>query len=77
MRFGHSEPPAPIWAPGLLMGSEGGRACKYDSTGHGQDLLETGEILIAAVGYAIAPIVIKHSRLFVTACPIPIADHIT
>jgi drug/metabolite transporter (DMT)-like permease len=61
MRFDHTERPTPIRAIGLLMGFGGVIALVgIDIAGHTKELLGTGAILVAAVGYAIAPMVIKH-----------------
>jgi drug/metabolite transporter (DMT)-like permease len=61
MRFDHSERPTPVRALGLVLGFGGVVALVgIDVAGHGAELLGTGAILVAAVGYAIAPMVIKH-----------------
>ena len=61
IRFDHSERPTPVRALGLVMGFGGVVALVgIDVAGHGKELLGTGAILVAAVGYAIAPMVIKH-----------------
>ncbi len=61
MRFDHSERPTPSRALGLLIGFSGVIALVgLDVAGSAQELLGTGAILIAATGYAIGPIVIKH-----------------
>jgi drug/metabolite transporter (DMT)-like permease len=61
IRFDHSERPTPVRALGLLLGFGGVVALVgIDVAGHGKELLGTGAILVAAVGYAIAPMVIKH-----------------
>src|SRR5581483_4307138 len=61
MRFDHSERPTPIRAAGLLIGFAGVIALMgIDVAGRGSELLGAGAILVAAVGYAIGPMVIKH-----------------
>jgi drug/metabolite transporter (DMT)-like permease len=61
IRFDHSEKPTPVRALGLLLGFGGVIALVgIDVAGHGKELLGTGAILLSAVGYAIAPMVIKH-----------------
>jgi len=61
IRFDHSERPTPVRALGLVMGFGGVVALVgIDVAGHGKELLGTGAILVAATGYAIAPMVIKH-----------------
>jgi drug/metabolite transporter (DMT)-like permease len=61
MRFDHSEKPTPLRALGLLIGFGGVVALVgIDVAGSGRALLGTTEVLIAAVGYAIGPMLIKH-----------------
>jgi drug/metabolite transporter (DMT)-like permease len=61
VRFDHSERPTPIRAVGLLVGFAGVVALVgLDFAGHGTELLGIGAILLAAVGYAIGPMLIKH-----------------
>jgi drug/metabolite transporter (DMT)-like permease len=61
MRFDHSEKPTPIRALGLLIGFGGVVALVgIDVAGSGRELLGTGEVLLAAIGYAIGPMLIKH-----------------
>jgi drug/metabolite transporter (DMT)-like permease len=61
IRFDRSERPTPVRALGLILGFGGVVALVgIDVAGHGQELLGTGAVLLAAVGYAIAPMVIKH-----------------
>jgi drug/metabolite transporter (DMT)-like permease len=61
MRFDHSERPTPIRALGLIVGFGGVIALVgIDVAGRGGELLGTGAILLAAVGYAIGPMLIKH-----------------
>ncbi|MGB0091777.1 MAG: EamA family transporter [Solirubrobacteraceae bacterium] len=61
LRFDHSERPTPTRALGLLIGFSGVIALVgLDVAGSADELLGTGAILIAAVGYAIGPMVIKH-----------------
>jgi drug/metabolite transporter (DMT)-like permease len=61
MRFDHSERPTPIRLLGLLVGFGGVVALVgIDVAGSGRELLGTAEVLIAAVGYAIGPMLIKH-----------------
>lgn len=61
IRFDQSERPTPVRALGLVMGFGGVVALVgIDVAGHPQELLGTGAILIAAAGYAVAPMVIKH-----------------
>jgi drug/metabolite transporter (DMT)-like permease len=61
MRFDPSERPTPIRAAGLMVGFAGVIALMgIDIAGRTSELLGAGAILIAAVGYAIGPMVIKH-----------------
>ncbi len=60
LRFDHSERPTPIRAVGLLLGFGGVVALMgIDVAGRGGELLGGGAILLAAVGYAIGPMLIK------------------
>src|SRR2546421_4228720 len=60
-RFDASERPTPLRAVGLLIGFGGVVALVgIDVAGRPGELLGTGAILLAAVGYAIGPMVIKH-----------------
>jgi drug/metabolite transporter (DMT)-like permease len=61
LRFDHSERPTPTRALGLMIGFAGVVALLgIDVAGSAGALLGTGAILLAAVGYAIGPMVIKH-----------------
>jgi drug/metabolite transporter (DMT)-like permease len=61
LRFDHSERPTPVRALGLAIGFSGVIALVgIDVAGHGPELLGAGAILIAAVGYAIGPMLVKH-----------------
>ena len=61
MRFDHSERPTPVRAVGLVVGFGGVVALVgIDVAGSGRALLGTGAILVAAAGYAIGPMLIKH-----------------
>jgi drug/metabolite transporter (DMT)-like permease len=61
MRFDHSEKPTPLRASGLLIGFGGVIALVgIDVAGSPDELLGTGAILLAAVGYSIGPMIIKH-----------------
>jgi drug/metabolite transporter (DMT)-like permease len=61
LRFDHAERPTPTRAVGLLVGFAGVVALVgVDVAGSGAQLLGTVAILIAAVGYAIGPMVVKH-----------------
>lgn len=61
IRFDESEKPTPIRAIGLVVGFGGVVALVgLDVAGSTRALLGTGAVLIAAVGYAIGPMVIKH-----------------
>lgn len=60
LRFDHSERPTPVRALGLLVGFGGVVALMgIDVAGKGGELLGAGAILLAAVGYAIGPMLIK------------------
>ena len=61
LRFDQTERPTPLRAVGLVVGFAGVIALVgIDVVGSGPELLGTGAILIAATGYAIGPMVIKH-----------------
>ena len=61
MRFDHSERPTRTRGIGLMIGFAGVIALVgVDVAGSGQELLGAGAILIAAVGYSIGPMVVKH-----------------
>jgi drug/metabolite transporter (DMT)-like permease len=61
MRFDPSERPTPTRAAGLVVGFAGVIALVgIDVAGRSDELLGTGAILVAAVGYAIGPMLIKH-----------------
>jgi drug/metabolite transporter (DMT)-like permease len=61
IRFDRTEKPTPIRALGLVVGFGGVVALVgLDVAGRTQELLGTGAVLIAAVGYAIGPMLIKH-----------------
>jgi drug/metabolite transporter (DMT)-like permease len=61
MRFDHSEKPTPLRALGLVIGFGGVIALVgIDVAGSARELLGTCEVLLAAVGYAIGPMLIKH-----------------
>ena len=61
MRFDHSEKPTRLRAFGLLIGFAGVIALVgIDVAGKPDELLGTGAILVAAVGYSIGPMIIKH-----------------
>ena len=60
LRFDHSERPTPIRALGLLLGFGGVVALMgIDVAGKGGELLGAGAIFLAAVGYAIGPMLVK------------------
>jgi drug/metabolite transporter (DMT)-like permease len=60
MRFDHSERPTPVRAAGLAIGFGGVVALVgIDVAGRADELLGTAFILLAAVGYAIGPMLIK------------------
>jgi drug/metabolite transporter (DMT)-like permease len=60
LRFDHSERPTPVRAVGLLIGFGGVVALVgIDVAGSSRELLGAGAILLAAVGYAIGPMLIK------------------
>ncbi len=61
MRFDPSERPTARRAAGLLTGFAGVVALVgIDVAGSSRELLGTGAVLVAAVGYAIGPMIIKH-----------------
>jgi drug/metabolite transporter (DMT)-like permease len=61
LRFDHSERPTAIRAVGLAVGFSGVIALVgIDFAGKAQELLGAGAILLAAVGYAIGPMLVKH-----------------
>ncbi|MGI9184948.1 MAG: DMT family transporter [Solirubrobacteraceae bacterium] len=60
LRFDHSERPTTLRAAGLLIGFSGVIALVgIDVAGSSDELLSAGAILLAAVGYAIGPMVLK------------------
>jgi drug/metabolite transporter (DMT)-like permease len=61
LRFDHSERPTPLRAFGLVIGFAGVIALVgIDVAGSAGELLGTAAILVAAVGYSIGPMIIKH-----------------
>ncbi len=61
LRFDVSERPTPIRALGLAIGFSGVIALVgFDVAGNSTELLGAGAILLAAVGYAIGPMLVKH-----------------
>jgi drug/metabolite transporter (DMT)-like permease len=61
VRFDHSERPTAIRAVGLGVGFSGVIALVgIDVAGNSAELLGAGAILLAAVGYAIGPMLVKH-----------------
>jgi drug/metabolite transporter (DMT)-like permease len=61
LRFDRSERPTPVRGLGLVIGFSGVIALVgIDVAGNGAELLGAGAILIAAVGYAIGPMLVKH-----------------
>jgi drug/metabolite transporter (DMT)-like permease len=61
LRFDRGERPTPVRAAGLALGFAGVVALVgIDIAGNGPELLGTGAILLAAVGYAIGPMLVKH-----------------
>jgi drug/metabolite transporter (DMT)-like permease len=61
LRFDASERPTPARAAGLVIGFMGVVALVgIDVAGRSSELLGSGAILVAAVGYAIGPMIIKH-----------------
>jgi drug/metabolite transporter (DMT)-like permease len=60
LRFDHCERPTPVRAVGLLLGFSGVIVLMgLDVAGRAGELLGAGAILVAAVGYAIGPMLIK------------------
>jgi len=60
LRFDHSERPTPLRAAGLMIGFVGVVVLMgVDGASSGRALLGAGAILIAAVGYAIGPMILK------------------
>ena len=58
LRFDHSERPTPLRALGLMIGFSGVIALVgIDVAGRSGELLGTAAILLAAVGYAIGPMI--------------------
>lgn len=61
LRFDHAERPTRLRALGLALGFSGVIALVgIDVAGHGAELLGAGAILLAAVGYSLGPMIIKH-----------------
>jgi drug/metabolite transporter (DMT)-like permease len=61
MRFDQAERPTPVRALGLLIGFAGVVALLgIDVAGRSGELLGAAAVLVAAVGYAIGPMVVKH-----------------
>jgi drug/metabolite transporter (DMT)-like permease len=61
VRFDHAERPTRTRAVGLGIGFAGVLALVgVDIAGRGSELLGAGAILVAAVGYAIGPMIVKH-----------------
>lgn len=61
LRFDHSERPTALRALGLVVGFSGVIALVgIDVAGNGAELLGAGAILLAAVGYSIGPMLVKH-----------------
>jgi drug/metabolite transporter (DMT)-like permease len=61
LRFDHAERPTALRALGLMIGFAGVVALVgIDVAGNGSELLGAGAILLAAVGYAIGPMLVKH-----------------
>jgi drug/metabolite transporter (DMT)-like permease len=61
LRFDHAERPTPLRALGLVIGFSGViTLVGVDVAGNGPELLGAGAILVAAVGYAIGPMLVKH-----------------
>jgi drug/metabolite transporter (DMT)-like permease len=61
LRFDHSERPNAIRAVGLVVGFSGVIALVgIDVAGNGAELLGAAAILVAAVGYSIGPMLVKH-----------------
>ncbi len=61
LRFDHSERPTPVRAVGLGVGFAGVIALVgLDIAGRGSEMLGAGAIFIAAIGYSIGPMLVKH-----------------
>jgi drug/metabolite transporter (DMT)-like permease len=61
LRFDHAERPTRLRALGLAVGFAGVVALVgIDVAGNGSELLGAGAILVAAVGYSIGPMLVKH-----------------
>jgi drug/metabolite transporter (DMT)-like permease len=61
LRFDHSERPTPVRAAGLAIGFAGVVALVgIDVAGNAAELLGALAVLVAAVGYAIGPMIVKH-----------------
>jgi drug/metabolite transporter (DMT)-like permease len=61
LRFDHSERPTPVRAAGLALGFAGViTLVGLDVAGNSAELLGSLAILVAAVGYAIGPMLVKH-----------------
>jgi drug/metabolite transporter (DMT)-like permease len=61
IRFDHSERPTPVRALGLMVGFGGVIVLVgIDIAGRSNELVGAAAILVAAVGYAIGPMVVKH-----------------
>jgi len=61
LRFDHAERPTPIRALGLVIGFSGVIALVgVDVAGNGGELLGAGAIVVASIGYAIGPMLVKH-----------------
>jgi drug/metabolite transporter (DMT)-like permease len=61
LRFDHAERPTALRGVGLMIGFAGVVALVgIDVAGNGSELLGAGAILVAAVGYAIGPMLVKH-----------------
>ena len=68
LRFDHAERPTPIRAAGLGLGFLGVVALVgIDVAGSGSELLGAGAILVAALGYSIGPMIVKHGLAGVEA----------
>ena len=61
LRFDHAERPLRLRALGLVIGFSGVVALVgIDVAGNGPELLGAGAILLAAIGYSIGPMLVKH-----------------
>lgn len=61
LRFDHAERPTPVRAIGLAIGFAGVIALVgIDVAGNGAELLGALAVLVAAIGYAIGPMLVKH-----------------